>query len=175
MESEIVDEESRLQGEGCSRASGQRKNKGRKDSKVRKLVGHETKFLADGFKLPKTMRDTLVQKVKRFNLNFVISHQLEAVSYYKDPESLDEVDELIAMVNDMLVAKLRIKRCLECVNYYYSSDIELKRHLKNRKEIEAGGDNFPDTQKTPKMKRIKVDSFLIFHVPYLEIFSYKEC
>src|ERR1044071_9949248 len=99
-----------FRGEGCSRASGQRKNKGRKDSKVRKLVGRKcdgilrklgtpeeyaiseegklwngedgTKFLADGFKkLPKTMRDTLVQKVKRFNLSFVISHQLEAVGF----------------------------------------------------------------------------------------------
>ncbi|CAB4419588.1 unnamed protein product [Rhizophagus irregularis] len=200
-----------IRGEGCSRASGQRKNKGRKDSKVRKLVGRKcdgilrklgtpeeyaiseegklwdgedgTKFLADGFKkLPKTMRDTLVQKVKRFNLSFVISHQLEAVGFLHSgqylqqlvmdipcgsicrlrrfpttniPESLDEVDELIAMVNDMLVAKLRIKRCLESVNNYYSSDIELKRRLKNRKEIKAGGDNFPDTQKTPKTKRIK--------------------
>ncbi|PKY13044.1 hypothetical protein RhiirB3_424778 [Rhizophagus irregularis] len=201
-----------IRGEGCSRASGQRKNKGRKDSKVRKLFGRKcdgilrklgtpeeyaiseegklwdgedgTKFLADGFKkLPKTMRDTLVQKVRRFNLSFVISHQLEAVGFLhsgqylqqlvmdipcgsicrlrrfpttKIPESLDEVDELIAMVNDMLVAKLRIKRCLESVNNYYSSDIELKRRLKNRKEIKAGGDNFPDTQKTPKTKRIKV-------------------
>lgn len=42
------------------------------------------------------------------------------------------------------------------MNNYYSSDIELKRRLKNRKEIKAGGDNFPDTQKTPKTKRIKV-------------------
>ncbi|GBB84008.1 hypothetical protein RclHR1_10650008 [Rhizophagus clarus] len=99
-----------IRGEGCSRASGQRKNKGRKDPKVRKRVGHKcdgilrklgtlkeyaiseegklwdgedrTKHLTDGFKkLPKTMRDTLVQKVKKFNLSFVISHQLEAVGF----------------------------------------------------------------------------------------------
>ncbi|CAI2189332.1 9979_t:CDS:10 [Funneliformis geosporum] len=137
------------------------KNKGRKDSKVQKLVGRKcdgilrkletpeefaiseegklwdredgTKFLADGFKkFPKTMRDTLVQKVKKFNLSFVISHQLEVVGFLhsgqylqqlvmdipcgsicrlrrfpttKIPASLDEVDELIAMVNDMLIAK----------------------------------------------------------------------
>ncbi|GBC44549.2 C2H2-type zinc finger transcription factor [Rhizophagus irregularis DAOM 181602=DAOM 197198] len=178
-----------IRGEGCSRASGQRKNKGRKDSKVRKLFGRKcdgilrklgtpeeyaiseegklwdgedgTKFLADGFKkLPKTMRDTLKLWVS-FILQLVMDIpcgsicRLRRFPTTKIPESLDEVDELIAMVNDMLVAKLRIKRCLESVNNYYSSDIELKRRLKNRKEIKAGGDNFPDTQKTPKTKRIK--------------------
>ncbi|CAG8586136.1 15880_t:CDS:2 [Funneliformis caledonium] len=154
-----------IRSEGCSRASG-------------------TKFLANGFKkLPKTMRDTLVQKVKKYNLSFVISYQLEVVGFLhsgqylqqlvmdipcrsicrlrrfpttKIPASLDEVDELLVMVNDMLVAKLRIKRCLESVNNYYSSNIELKKRLKNRKEIKARGDNFPDTQKTPKAKRIKL-------------------
>jgi len=200
-----------IRGEGCSRASGQRKNKERKSSKIRKLLGHKcdgilrklgtpeeyaiseegrlwdgedgTKYLADGLKkLPKNMRDTLVQKVKKYELNFVISHQLEVVGFLhsgqylqqlvmdipcgsicrlrrfpstKIPASLDEVDELITMVNGMLIAKLRIKRCLESVNNA-SSNIELKRRLKNIKEIKIEADNFPDTQNTPKKKKIKV-------------------
>ncbi|PKC14786.1 hypothetical protein RhiirA5_495086 [Rhizophagus irregularis] len=42
----------------------------------------ETKFLANRFKkLQKTIQDTLVQKVKKFNLSFVISYQLEAVGF----------------------------------------------------------------------------------------------
>ncbi|EXX51776.1 hypothetical protein RhiirA1_537392 [Rhizophagus irregularis] len=45
----------------------------------------ETKFLANRFKkLPKTIQDTLVQKVKKFNLSFVISYQLEAVNISMD-------------------------------------------------------------------------------------------
>ncbi|CAB4391673.1 unnamed protein product [Rhizophagus irregularis] len=45
-----------------------------------------TKFLANRFKkLPKIIQDTLVQKVKKFNLSFVISYQLEAVGFlYSD-------------------------------------------------------------------------------------------
>ncbi|CAG8685954.1 6487_t:CDS:2, partial [Funneliformis caledonium] len=150
-----------IRGEGCSRASGQRKNKGRKSSEVRKILGRKcdgilrelgtpdefaiseegrlwdgedgTKYLSDGLrKLPKTMRDTLAQKVKKFKLSSVISHQLEIVGFLhsgqylqqlvmdipcgsicrlrrypstKIPAKLDEIDELITMVNDMLVAK----------------------------------------------------------------------
>ena len=41
-----------------------------------------TKYLSDGLrKLPKTMQDTLVQKVKKFKLSSVISHQLEIVGF----------------------------------------------------------------------------------------------
>ena len=97
-------------GEGCSRASGQQKNMKRKNLEVRKLLGHKcdgilrelgtpdefaiseegklwdgedgTKYLTNGLKkLPKTMRDTLVQKVRKYKLSSVISRQLEIVGF----------------------------------------------------------------------------------------------
>ncbi|CAG8591694.1 15310_t:CDS:2, partial [Racocetra persica] len=220
-----------IRGEGCSRASGQRKNNGRKSSEVRKLLGRKcdgilrelgtpeefaiseegklwdgedgTKCLNDGLKkLPKTMRDVLVQKVKKFKLSFVISHQLEIVGFLhsgqylqqlvmdvpcgsicrlrrypstKIPARLDEIDELITMVNDMLIAKLRIKRCIEIVNNMNSSsNVELKRRLKNRKEIKVDADNLPDTQKTPETKKSNENLLRQILLKYERLFTLAE-
>lgn len=60
----------------------------------------ETKFLANRFKkLPKTIQDTLVQKVKKFNLSFVISYQLEAVGFLYSGKIPDILLYSISFIN----------------------------------------------------------------------------
>ncbi|RUS26097.1 hypothetical protein BC938DRAFT_471241 [Jimgerdemannia flammicorona] len=99
-----------IRGEGCSRASGERKNCGRSNSKVKMLLGRKcdgvvqelrspeeyaiseegrhwtgkdgTKYLADGcLKLPKVMRDVLHQKLRKHGIDFVRSRQMEIVGF----------------------------------------------------------------------------------------------
>ncbi|CAB5183908.1 unnamed protein product [Rhizophagus irregularis] len=135
-----------IRGEGCSRASGQRKNKGRKSSEVRKILGQIVGFLHSGQYLQQLVMDIPCGSICR----------LRRYPSTKIPAKLDEIDELITMVNDMLVAKLRIRRCFESINNIDSSSNEgLKRRLKNRKEIKSEADNLPDTQKTPKKKKLR--------------------
>ncbi|CAB4436500.1 unnamed protein product [Rhizophagus irregularis] len=112
-----------------------------------------TKYLSDGLrKLPKTMRGQYLQQLV-MDIPCGSICRLRRYPSTKIPAKLDEIDELITMVNDMLVAKLRIRRCFESINNIDSSSNEgLKRRLKNRKEIKSEADNLPDTQKTPKKK-----------------------
>ncbi|RUP06167.1 hypothetical protein BC936DRAFT_140443, partial [Jimgerdemannia flammicorona] len=98
-----------VRGEGCSLASGQRKNDGRENADIKKLCGHkcdgiaremgsfeeyavseegrfwtgkdDTKCLADGLKLFKLMRDMLHQKIRKYGLDLVRSRQLEIVGF----------------------------------------------------------------------------------------------
>jgi len=78
----------------------------------------------------------------------------------KIPTILSEVDDLISMIHDVFIAKLRITRCLE-----YSSNLineipneALKKRLK-KKAINLRQENddydFPSSQKTPKKRRIE--------------------
>ncbi|CAB5387929.1 unnamed protein product [Rhizophagus irregularis] len=102
-------------------------------------------------KTPQGLRQYLQQLVMDIPCGSIC--RLRRYPSTKIPAKLDEIDELITMVNDMLVAKLRIRRCFESINNIDSSSNEgLKRRLKNRKEIKSEADNLPDTQKTPKKK-----------------------
>ncbi|RUP46112.1 hypothetical protein BC936DRAFT_147344 [Jimgerdemannia flammicorona] len=106
-----------FRGEGCSRASGERKNCGRSNSKVKMLLGRKcdgivqelrspeeyaiseegrhwtgkdgTKYLADGcLKLPKVMRDVLHQKLRKHGIDFVRSRQMEIVGFLHSAQHL---------------------------------------------------------------------------------------
>lgn len=92
-----------FRGEGCSRASGERKNSGRNNSKVKMLLGRKCdgivrelgspeeyaisdngleKYLADGsLKLPKVMQDVLHQKLRKHGIRLVRSCQMEIVGF----------------------------------------------------------------------------------------------
>ncbi|KAG9307537.1 hypothetical protein G9A89_000016 [Geosiphon pyriformis] len=201
-----------IRGEGCSRASGERKNFGRNNSNVKKLLGRKcdgivrelgsseeygiseegrdwtgkdgTKYLADeSLKLPKVMLDMLHQKLRKHGINFVRSRQMEIVGFLhsaqqlqilvldtpsgymcrirrypssKIPATLTEVDHLIGMIHDVLVAKFRIMRCMghsKIVNL--TSNEALKESLKKKAVKPRVDDDYdlPNTQRTPKKMR----------------------
>jgi len=144
-----------------------------------------TKYLADGnLKIPKTMRDMLHQKVRKDGVNVVRSRKTEIVGFLhsaqhlqvlamdtpsgymcrlrrypsaKVPPTLAEVDDLIDMIYQVLIGKLRITRSLGSSCVPLTSNQELKKRLKNKSiKLPAHDDyDFPDTQRTPKKNRIK--------------------
>ncbi|CAG8609922.1 11528_t:CDS:2 [Funneliformis caledonium] len=151
-----------IRGEGCSRASAQRKNTGRASPKEKAMFGRKcdgiarkvgsldeyaiseegriwngengTKYLSDGgLKMPKIMKDMLHQKINKHGLSFVKTHQLEIIGFLHSaqylqllvmdipswyvcriqrkplcefPKTLVNVDELITIIHEVLVAKL---------------------------------------------------------------------
>lgn len=99
-----------FRGEGCSRASSERKNKGRESATTRSKIGRKcdgilrelasieeyavseegnlfvgksgTKYLANcGLKMPKVMKDMIKQKVNKHGIDFVKSQHLEIVGF----------------------------------------------------------------------------------------------
>ncbi|CAG8699153.1 68_t:CDS:2, partial [Gigaspora rosea] len=75
--------------------------------------------------------------------------------FNKIPTDLANIDDLIKMVHDMLIAKLRIIRCLDCSNnsnnINITSNEEFKLRLKKKvPELQNNDDyDFLDTPKTP--------------------------
>ncbi|GES78735.1 C2H2-type zinc finger transcription factor [Rhizophagus clarus] len=199
-----------VRGEGCSSASRQRKNRERKCSKTKKIMGRKcdgiardlgspeefavseegstwtgedgTKYLSDGsLKMPKLMRDMLLQKIKNHGVNFVKNNQIEIVGFLHSaqylqvfvmdipsgymcrlrrypssriPTVLSEVDDLISLISDVLIAKLRITRCLERSSdssnkTLINSNEALKKRLKkkaivNKRQEKEGDYEFPN-------------------------------
>ncbi|RUP51847.1 hypothetical protein BC936DRAFT_145197, partial [Jimgerdemannia flammicorona] len=177
-----------LFGEGCSRASGQRKNSARESSETRMLLGRKcdgivrelgspeefavseegrnwtgedgTKYLVDGgLKIPKIMRDMLHQKLRKDGVNVMRSRKTEIVGFLhsaqhlqvlamdtpagymcrlrrypstKVPPTLAEVDDLIDMIHQVLIGKLRIARSLGSSCVQLTSNQELKERLKKK-------------------------------------------
>ncbi|CAB4439969.1 unnamed protein product [Rhizophagus irregularis] len=92
-----------------------------------------TKYLSDGsLKIPKIIRDMLFQKIKKYGVSFVKKNQIKIVGFLhsaqylqmlvmdipsgyicqlrryplsKIPTVLSEIDDLISVVYDMLIAK----------------------------------------------------------------------
>ncbi|CAG8591217.1 17920_t:CDS:10, partial [Racocetra persica] len=137
-----------------------------------------TKYLSDGsLKMPKVMRNMLKQKISKYGVSFVKTNQLEIIRFLHSAQYLQtlvitipsgymcqlirypfnkistdlaNIDDLIKMVHDMLVAK-----CLDCSNNSNNINIisneEFKQRLKKKiSELQNNNDyNFPDTPKTP--------------------------
>ncbi|CAB4408188.1 unnamed protein product [Rhizophagus irregularis] len=95
-----------------------------------------TKYLSDGsLKIPKIIRDMLFQKIKKYGVSFVKKNQIKIVGFLhsaqylqmlvmdilsgyicqlrryplsKIPTVLSEIDDLISVVYDMLIAKVMV-------------------------------------------------------------------
>ncbi|CAI2192722.1 11882_t:CDS:2, partial [Funneliformis geosporum] len=99
-----------IRGEGCSRASSERKNRGRESTETRAKIGRKcdgilrelasieeyavseegnlcvgksgTKYLTDcGLKMPKVMKDMIKQKINKHGIDFVKSQHFEIVGF----------------------------------------------------------------------------------------------
>ncbi|CAG8725546.1 4752_t:CDS:2 [Funneliformis mosseae] len=145
-----------------------------------------TKYLSDGgLKMPKIMKDMLHQKINKHGLSFVKTHQLEIIGFLHSaqylqllvmdipswyvcriqrkplcevPKTLVNVDELITIIHEVLVAKFHIIRCLKKLNDYNINNEILKARLRKRKKLNDDYE-FPKSHDTPTKKGLKTDRF----------------
>ncbi|CAJ0886020.1 11691_t:CDS:10, partial [Entrophospora sp. SA101] len=199
-----------IRGEGCSRASSERENRGRDNTNIRMQFGRRcdgigrvlgsidefalseegknwegetaSKYLLDrGLKAPKIMKDMIQQKINKVGIDFVKKNHIEIIGFHhaaqhlkihvmdvpagyvcrlrsscrtKIPSTLLEVDELITMVNEVLIAK--DKEILNKINFV--SDDGFKKHLRERTNFQEEDYEFFDSQKSSK--KPKTNKFL---------------
>ncbi|CAJ0863778.1 15848_t:CDS:10, partial [Entrophospora sp. SA101] len=162
-----------IRGEGCSRASSERENRGRDNTNIRMQFGRRCDGIGrvlgsiDEFALSEegknwegeTAMSTMLQaqhlKIHVMDVPAGYVCRLRSSCRTKIPSTLLEVDELITMVNEVLIAK--DKEILNKINFV--SDDGFKKHLRERTNFQEEDYEFFDSQKSSKKPKTNIDYF----------------